>query len=60
MGIASGVTLGIAVSVGGMMSPVIGHIGDVAGVPASFYSAAGLAGLSAMFAAFLPTERRLS
>jgi len=56
MGIASGVTLGIAVSVGGMMSPVIGHIGDVAGVPASFYAAAGLAGLSAVSALFLPPE----
>jgi len=58
MGIASGVTLGIAVSVGGMMSPVIGHIGDVAGVPASFYTAAGLAVLGAVFTVMLPSERR--
>ena len=58
MGTASGVTLGIAVSVGGMMSPVIGHIGDVAGVPASFYAAAGLAVLASFFALLLPSERR--
>ncbi len=58
MGTASGVTLGIAVSVGGMMSPVIGHIGDVSGVPASFYAAAALAALAAASALFLPTERR--
>jgi MFS transporter, FSR family, fosmidomycin resistance protein len=57
MGTASGVTLGIAVSVGGIMSPVIGHIGDVAGVPASFYAAAALAALAAVSAVFLPSER---
>jgi FSR family fosmidomycin resistance protein-like MFS transporter len=57
MGTASGVTLGIAVSVGGIMSPVIGHIGDIAGVPASFYSAAALAVLASFFALLLPSER---
>jgi FSR family fosmidomycin resistance protein-like MFS transporter len=58
MGTASGVTLGIAVSVGGMMSPVLGHIGDVAGVPASFYAAAALALLAAAIGLLLPAERR--
>lgn len=58
MGVASGVTLGIAVSVGGMMSPVLGRIGDIAGVPASFYTAAGLALVAALVGLFLPTEGR--
>lgn len=57
MGTASGVTLGIAVSVGGMMSPVLGRIGDVAGVSASFYAAALLALAAAALALFLPAER---
>jgi MFS transporter, FSR family, fosmidomycin resistance protein len=57
MGTASGVTLGIAVSVGGMMSPVLGHIGDVYGVPMSFYAAGGLAAVACALACFLPAER---
>jgi FSR family fosmidomycin resistance protein-like MFS transporter len=57
MGTASGVTLGLAVSIGGMMSPVLGHIGDVAGVAASFYAAAALAVLAALLGLVLPAER---
>lgn len=58
MGTASGVTLGIAVSVGGMMSPVLGRIGDLYGVPMSFYAAGALAALALGFGLFLPGERR--
>lgn len=58
MGTASGVTLGIAVSVGGMMSPVLGRIGDVAGVPAAFYAAALIALAAALLGVFLPSEAR--
>jgi len=37
-GLASGVTLGLAVSVGGLMAPVIGIIGDAYGLTASLWT----------------------
>ena len=58
LGLASGVTVGIAVSLGGAFSPVLGIIADAHGVVASILSTAGLSLLAALFALLLPSERR--
>lgn len=58
MGIASGVTLGIAVSVGGMMSPVFGYLGDHWGLGAAFYAAAVMAAVATLVGFWLPPEGR--
>ncbi len=36
VGVASGVTIGLAVSTGGMIAPLLGHLGDRAGLPVVF------------------------
>lgn len=36
VGVASGVTIGLAVSTGGMIAPLLGRLGDVAGLPTVF------------------------
>ncbi len=41
-GLASGVTLGLAVSVGGLMAPVIGLVGDAHGLAASLWTIAAI------------------
>ena len=43
LGLASGVTLGLAVSVGGICSPLLGRIGDNYGLTTAFYVVAGVA-----------------
>lgn len=57
LGIASGVTLGIGVSFGGMASPVLGAIGDRYGLAAIFYAASALAVVATVFTLFLLPER---
>lgn len=51
LGLASGVTLGLSVSVGGICAPLLGTIGDTYGLPAVMYTIAGVAlmGLIASF-----------
>lgn len=58
MGLASGVTLGLAVSLGGMFSPVMGAIADAHGVSATVLCAGALSFAGALIAATLPGERR--
>jgi MFS transporter, FSR family, fosmidomycin resistance protein len=58
MGLASGVTLGLAVSLGGAFSPVMGAIADAHGVAASILTAGGLSVAGALIALTLPGERR--
>jgi MFS transporter, FSR family, fosmidomycin resistance protein len=55
IGIASGVTLGLAVSVGGIGAPIYGFIGDRAGLPVVFLAIAGIALIAAAASAFLPS-----
>ena len=43
LGLASGVTLGLAISVGGICSPLLGTIGDNYGLPTVFYVVSGVA-----------------
>ncbi len=54
LGIASGVTLGLAVSIGGMFSPVLGAIGDAHGLAATVATIAALCALALGFALTLP------
>jgi FSR family fosmidomycin resistance protein-like MFS transporter len=54
IGIASGVTLGLAVSLGGAFSPVLGAIADRYGLGATLQSIAGLLALAAVAGLALP------
>jgi FSR family fosmidomycin resistance protein-like MFS transporter len=60
MGVASGVTLGLAVSLGGMFSPVLGAIGDRYGLQMTMVALAALAGIAfaLSFMLPLPAKRR--
>jgi len=58
VGLASGVTLGLAVSLGGGLSPVLGAIADAHGVAASLLTIAGLALAGTLIAFTLPSENR--
>jgi len=42
LGLASGITLGLSVSVGGIFSPILGSIGDAYGLPTVLYILAGV------------------
>jgi FSR family fosmidomycin resistance protein-like MFS transporter len=35
VGLASGITLGVAISIGGIVAPLLGHIADGHGLPAA-------------------------
>ena len=58
LGLASGVTVGIAVSLGGAFSPVLGMIADAHGVAATILSTAALSLLAGIIGLTLPSERR--
>jgi FSR family fosmidomycin resistance protein-like MFS transporter len=58
VGLASGVTLGLAVSLGGGLSPVLGAIADAHGVGASLLTIATLALAGTLIAFSLPGENR--
>ncbi|HZO93893.1 MAG TPA: MFS transporter [Candidatus Baltobacteraceae bacterium] len=58
VGLASGVTLGLAVSLGGAFTPVLGMIADRWGVPASIATVAALALAATLCALTLPRETR--
>jgi FSR family fosmidomycin resistance protein-like MFS transporter len=57
VGTASGVTIGLAVSVGGVVAPILGHWADTAGLGIIFPVVTGLAGLAAVLAYLLPQPR---
>jgi FSR family fosmidomycin resistance protein-like MFS transporter len=54
MGLASGVTFGLAVSVGGIAAPVMGVIADTRGLPWVMYVVAAVAAIPAVFSLLLP------
>jgi FSR family fosmidomycin resistance protein-like MFS transporter len=54
LGVASGVTLGLGVSIGGMFTPVLGRIADVWGLHASLLTIAGITALTGVIACTLP------
>jgi MFS transporter, FSR family, fosmidomycin resistance protein len=58
IGLASGVTLGLAVSLGGMFTPVLGWIADQHGITASIVTLGILAFVALAIGATLPSEQR--
>jgi FSR family fosmidomycin resistance protein-like MFS transporter len=58
VGLASGVTLGLAVSLGGGLSPALGAIADHFGVGATLLTVSGLALAATLVAFTLPGETR--
>jgi MFS transporter, FSR family, fosmidomycin resistance protein len=58
VGMASGVTLGLAVSVGGMCAPLLGRMGDWYGMGRVFAVLLGLLGLAAIQTFTLPPVGR--
>jgi FSR family fosmidomycin resistance protein-like MFS transporter len=58
VGTASGLTIGLAVTLGGLAAPVLGRIADLRGVRAAVASVAFVPLLGAAFALTLPREGR--
>jgi len=54
LGIASGVTLGLAITIGGAGTPLLGLLADRISLAATFEAIAALTGLAGIVAAFLP------
>ena len=54
LGVASGVTLGLAVSIGGMFTPVLGHIGDLFGLHMTIVAIAVLTAISVVAGFTMP------
>lgn len=57
IGFASGITLGISFSVGGVLAPLLGHFADLNGLTAVMYLIAALSLLSAVCSFWLPQPR---
>jgi FSR family fosmidomycin resistance protein-like MFS transporter len=53
LGLASGIIYGVTVSVGGMASPLVGHIGDIYGLPYSIITLGIVAIVSLLLTIFL-------
>ncbi|HKU81577.1 MAG TPA: hypothetical protein VJP76_05355, partial [Candidatus Tumulicola sp.] len=60
IGIASGVTLGLSVTIGGFAAPLFGAIGDHRGLIAVFASATLFAALSLGASAFMTEPERVA
>ena len=58
IGFASGITLGISFSAGGIIAPALGWFGDVYGITVTMTLLAGLAVLDALIARCLPPLKR--
>ncbi len=57
VGLASGITLGLAVSVGGITAPILGKIGDLCGLQMTFITIAAIAVIPLLFSFLLDRER---
>jgi FSR family fosmidomycin resistance protein-like MFS transporter len=58
IGLASGITLGLAIGLGGLGAPVLGLVADADGLTTTMYVIAALPLLGLAFALTLPRERR--
>ncbi len=58
IGFASGVTMGLSFSVGGVIVPLIGHFADSYGLPSTMELLTVMAGFAALFSFFLPKPER--
>jgi len=54
IGLASGILLGLAVSVGGLCAPIIGRVGDTFGLMTAMYTIMGVTVLGLLLTALLP------
>jgi MFS transporter, FSR family, fosmidomycin resistance protein len=54
VGLASGITLGVSVSIGGVIAPLLGHIADDHGIPVALTLLSFFPLLAAILALFLP------
>lgn len=59
IGTSSGIMLGLAVSVGGMVAPGIGWVGDNYGLTAAMFTIAGFSALVMLLAWLIPNPSRL-
>ncbi len=57
VGLASGITLGLSVSIGGMVSPFMGKIADIYGLDAAMYVLLGFALVAVAISFILPKEK---
>ncbi|MCX5908321.1 MAG: MFS transporter, partial [Deltaproteobacteria bacterium] len=57
VGLASGITLGVAVSVGGIVAPLFGRIADNHGIPAALTGVAAFSIIALLLAFTLPAPR---
>lgn len=58
MGLAAGVTLGLAIGVGALFTALLGVLADAAGLTAVLWTIVGVCGLSYVLAVLLPPEPR--
>lgn len=58
VGFASGITLGLSVSMGGLFAPIIGYIADVKGLIFAMYIVLGIMVLAAVLTLFIPDIKR--
>jgi FSR family fosmidomycin resistance protein-like MFS transporter len=57
IGLASGVTMGLAISVGGIAAPILGKVADARGLPSVMYIAAAVSLLPAILSFALPEPK---
>ena len=58
LGLATGVTLGLSVGIGGVAAPGLGRIGDFFGLPAVMFTIAGIAVLGAILGFMIPSPEQ--
>ena len=54
VGFASGITIGLGISFGGLTSPILGYIADHYGVQWTMYAITGVAFMAALLAFMVP------
>jgi FSR family fosmidomycin resistance protein-like MFS transporter len=59
LGFASGIMLGVTVSVGGIFAPLFGHIGDVYGLQATILTLAAVSAANLVLCALVPGKERM-
>ncbi len=60
IGFASGISLGLAVSIGGLCAPIIGWIGDTFGLMTAMYTITGVALVALLLTLILPKQKEQS
>ncbi|MDU7336684.1 MAG: MFS transporter [Clostridium sp.] len=58
MGLASGITLGLSVSIGGMVAPLLGRLADSHGLLAAMYALAAISAIPAIMSFTLKDEKK--